>query len=247
MKLNGWIMRILGLMGTFLRHFARDAQKVRITSRDVVENAESGSDVDDESPSPTPTRVRTVQPPNNEKGVANPAIRAYNKHFDNADEDYLWLRRLFKEINENRVEDSKKKNPNKPFHNGLFKRNYGILDVNPAVSNEEGERSKECRMDQPTVMGIAQDTGPHSNLLEVVVRKQKKMIVFASNPFEQMLVVVILRSFGVWAEAILARHGSEMRTELIRKFNRPLSHWATGGGTLNRSNDVEVLVINFAV
>jgi len=71
------------------------------------------------------------------------------------------------------------------------------------------------------------------------------MLVFAGNPFEQALVVVALCSFGVRAKAILARHSSIARADLQRRFNRPFSYWATGGTAFDRTNDIEVLVMNF--
>jgi len=75
----------------------------------------------------------------------------------------------------------------------------------------------------------------YTTTLEVVFWQQKKV-----------LVVMALRSSGVQAEAIMARHGGKVRTDFQKKFNRPLSHWVTGGAAFNRSNDNEVLVLNYA-
>ncbi|KAJ4371091.1 hypothetical protein N0V86_008786 [Didymella sp. IMI 355093] len=131
-----------------------------------------------------------------------------------------------------------------------------VLDINEGAENMDPPQHKQIFGDQdPEKMGpkamatllirsSCRIMAMFSAISDQVDQRNEKALIFAANPWEQMLYVVLLRAFRYKADAVLATMKGEEKKILIDRFQSPLARWEAGSGGINE-NDCEILVLSY--
>ena len=75
--------------------------------------------------------------------------------------------------------------------------------------------------------------------------REEKALIFANNPWEEMLYVVLLRIYNVKADAILATMNNEDKQKVVEQFQKPLERWTRPGFKGVAPSDLEALVLSY--
>lgn len=75
--------------------------------------------------------------------------------------------------------------------------------------------------------------------------RDEKSVIFANNPWEQMLYVVLLRVFNIAAAAVLATMSGDEKQKNVEHFQQPLARWGNPAFAGLAPDDIEVLVLSY--
>ncbi|OSS43813.1 hypothetical protein B5807_11600 [Epicoccum nigrum] len=82
-------------------------------------------------------------------------------------------------------------------------------------------------------------------LADQVDNRNEKALIFAQSPWEQMLYAVILRLLDYKANAVLASQKTQVKDELIARFQTPLTRWTQPDYDGVKDSDLEILVLSY--